>query len=279
MGVKQAEYWRRLREANRHIGQWLESRGKSEAPYVLKAPTPVSYAKYVAPMELPDLVPLSDQRHSVQHAEKPCWWRPQQEGMKFLIHARMGEKIRFRIEHGRPKRGRHVQYLLSGIDGRDLARGEVGPGKTETVEATAFRDGVYQLRAGSEGVWFHVLIDNPHVAAVAPFSLIWQIEPFYFYVPRGTKAFHIAIAATGVSEDAWLQVYAPDGRAVVDKADAFDKRMTFPITVPPDADGKVWRLEIKQPEWGNLEDVRLSCDGIPPYFATHPDRLVVPGKP
>lgn len=48
--------------------------------------------------------------------------------------------------------------------------------------------------------------------------------------------------------------------------------------VPAREDAKVCHLEVKQPEWGYLEDMAIDCEGLPPYVATHPDRLSVPKR-
>ena len=292
IGAKQEDYWKALSRTNVEIGKWLASQGRYGTTLVLKQPpTPVRHTDYVAPMELPDLVPISDEAPEIAHAKAGIWWRPGQAGQKFYIYANNGDKIRAKVWNGRPDRNIPVIYLLSAENGRDLKRGTVGPGKTELITAAADRDGIYCLTVGAESVWMTVQIENPFAVAGTPVSLIKHIavggrpvgdvkgiQPLYFHVPKGTKSFTVSVGAGGPGEDAWLQVFAPDGKIVVDKADGFDRAEEFTIKVPEGADGKAWRVEIKQPDWGYLEDVVLNLKGVPPYVSVAPERLLIPAR-
>ena len=290
IGANQAGYWKGLKKANAELRQWMASKGAYRTATVLKQPpTPVRHTEYVAPMTLPDLVPISGKAPKVIHAKRPAWWRPGQRGMRFYIHANNGDSITAKVWNGRADRNIPVIYLLSADNGRDLKRGTVDPGKTVAVIAEADRDGIYCLTVGAESVWMTVLVENPFVVAETPVSLIKQInvggnkvgkvkeiQPFYFYVPKGTASFSVAICAGSPGEDAWLQVLTPDGRTVVDKADGFDRTERFHIKVPPGADAKAWCVKIKEPDWGYLEDVVLDLKGVPPYISVSADRLLVP---
>ncbi len=188
------------------------------------------------------------------------------------------EKIEFELTLNQP---RDPRYSLSyqGLEATGREKGEAlvtdaelayDPG-TEVAVILPLNEkpGLYSIRA-PQGRWS---ADVPHVLAVemqAKESLrSGGIGPYYFFVPKGTKAFGVGAYSNGgyIPE---VAVRAPDGSLVTKRDVPHESPQGILIRVRPGQDDRAWSVNVS----GVSPRIRL-C-GVPPYLATHPRYLLVP---
>lgn len=160
--------------------------------------------------------------------------------------------------------------------------------------------GVYELleRLGvrwlAPGAWGEVVPDLPvlelpdgrftnrpriHIAnrgaVVKAGSALQHLHPMhqaslFFFVPRGTRTFTVVAKA---DEPLTLEVHGPPDAPepvlprTMQRSKRFEEHV---IEVPPGADGCVWRIQLRG------EDKKIFLQGVPPFLASHPERLLVP---
>ena len=83
------------------------------------------------------------------------------------------------------------------------------------------------------------------------------MNTFYFYVPAGVKKFVIHKSVV-------LNLASPAGRAI-DRSNR--KEESFEVVVGPGEHG-IWQI--------NGQAGVIYIEGVPPYFGTHPTRMLVP---
>jgi len=184
----------------------------------------------------------------------------------FLVYAKANERIRI-WQQGQTK----TQYEL------------VDPEQTVVAQGTAEEEAVLDRLAATEGVYrftfstggyrprIHVANRGAVVKASGALQHVHTFgkAEFYFYVPKGTKTF----AVIGKAEEPLvLEVFGPyDAQTPVypkttQKATSFQEHA---VTVPPGTDGAVWRINL------GGEDKKIFLQGIPPFLAGSPDRVLV----
>ncbi len=96
-------------------------------------------------------------------------------------------------------------------------------------------------------------------------------EPWYFYVPQGTKMFEL-FGGGGNKKPLHMQVFDAAGEAVADQT--FEKSGRLQVRVPAEKQGTVWsfRMQYFISLYGNW------IHGVPGYISPSPDRLLVPSE-
>lgn len=138
-----------------------------------------------------------------------------------------------------------------------------------TIRLRPEKPGLHEIRA-PQGFW---QADVPHVLAVQADAADPVVGAgtglFYFFVPKGTRAFGAGGYCNG-GYIAEVTVRAPDGRLVVRMDVPNDAAQGIPVRVSPGEDDAVWSLAVA----GVSPKIRLV--GVPAFVATHPRHLLVP---
>ena len=231
--------------------------------------------------EFGPLVPLRDHRDLAAYLRRPEY-RPllAGRGSPLLVLQPGGEAAVLDLEIERPKNPLYaVHYHGGGATGRGepLESGEEAPLPYDEQNATARIDEPFS-RPGL----YEVSVPKTYVRGSVPHVLAAQAGPedkgrggaqggFYFFVPKGTKAFGVGAYSPG-DRRAEVAVYAPDGSLVTRQEVPKEADRGIPIRVRPGQDDAVWVLNVT----GISPVIRL-C-GVPPYLATHPRHLLVPAE-
>ncbi|MBN1675397.1 MAG: hypothetical protein JXR37_30430 [Kiritimatiellae bacterium] len=104
---------------------------------------------------------------------------------------------------------------------------------------------------------------------------------YYFAVPRGTKEFRLLFHVGVMRAETTLAVQRPDGTEAAKWVKTTGGELSgefepLSVSVPPGADGQVWRLGV-DPEH-RVFQLRLRFEGIPGAVTTHPDLVFVPAR-
>ena len=186
-----------------------------------------------------------------------------------LIHAQSGERI-----HVWQQGTSRTEYEL------------VGPEQAVIVQGTATNETIIDLSAGTEGIYrltFATGGSRPRIhisnrgAVVKAGGALQHLHPMhrailYFYVPVGTRLFSVV---TKAEEPLTLEIYGPHDAPTpifpktTQRATSFEEHA---IEVPPGTDGCVWRMLL------GGEDKKVFLLGVPPFLASHPERLLVPSR-
>lgn len=181
-----------------------------------------------------------------------------------LIQARANERIQV-TQEGKFTR---TEYELLGPEQTVI---EKGASEEPTIlDRAATTDGVYTLVLYTAASTPRIRVAN-RAAAVKASSSLQCVQPygkatFYFYVPRGTRQFAVV---TRPQSQLTVELWGPHDAAlpaqppITQAAKIFEEHR---ITVPPGADGAVWRVQFS----GETNMVYLQ--GIPPFLAGAPDR-------
>jgi hypothetical protein len=196
--------------------------------------------------------------------------------MLFLGKGR--EKTELELTLNQPRDPRYsLAYLGPEATGREkgeplVADAELAydPGTdVAVIRPPSEKPGLYSIR-GPNGYWAS---DVPHVLAVEtqPKDNLRSggTGPFYFFVPKGTKAFGVGGYSNG-GYIAEVAVRAPDGSLVTKRDVPHESPQGILIRVRPGQDDRAWSVTVS----GVSPRIRL-C-GVPPYLATHPRYLLVP---
>jgi hypothetical protein len=184
-----------------------------------------------------------------------------------LIYARSGERIRIWQEG--PSR---TEFELVGPELAVMAQGTAT--NATIIDQPATSEGIYRLIFSTRGNRPRIHIAN-RGAVVKAGSALQHLHPMhravlYFFVPSGTRTFAVITKAV---EPLTLELFGPhDAPTPVlpktkQRATSFEEHA---IEVPPGADGCVWRLQL------GGEDKKIFLQGVPPFLASHPERLLVP---
>ncbi len=226
------------------------------------------------------LVALRDVRDLSAEKRRPEF-RPLFSGRNasILVLKKAGEEAALELEIDRPKNPQYsVVYHGTAATGRDQTGTPIAQGdllfdendSTATISLPTDKEGLFQVT----GPTTYLAGDPPpHVllaqASAGEKNRGGATGGFYFFVPRGTKAFGIGAYSTG-NRTAEVTVHAPDGSLVTQMDVPKDAPQGIPIRVRPGQDDAIWTLNVS----GIAPLIRLS--GIPPYLATHPRYLLVP---
>jgi hypothetical protein len=108
----------------------------------------------------------------------------------------------------------------------------------------------------------------------APFHLLGSTGDVYFYVPAGVEEFGVRLSGGGERENVKAAVYDAAGRKVGEK-DNIEAHQFLLHRIRP-AETEIWRLQLRKPSQGVIEDYYVQLQGIPPVLATHPNALPKP---
>jgi len=230
------------------------------------------------PYHGPDLVPLYP-RESPKASEGPGAWI--RGASTWLVVARAGEDVAFRIQHRRLGRLylSPLAYQVVSPGGNVATKGTVSLGRSDEVAFKSAEAGIYRidLAAGinSYAVDFgarHAVLKGPKV------HFHQRAQRYYFLVPKGTSRFDIS-ARGEWAEAARLRIFDPTGAVRYD--DETDKNGSCFAQVPcaPHETGKPWSLLLSKPANRVFDDAYLSIlTGVPPYLSTSPQSLLVPSS-
>ncbi|HRJ71380.1 MAG TPA: DUF4838 domain-containing protein [Terrimicrobiaceae bacterium] len=188
-----------------------------------------------------------------------------------LIRASAGERI---VVRQTAKRWTAFDTAFQLLD-PELTTLAEGLAEGETIlDLPAPSDGIYTLTLSPGGRYPEIHVSNQWVVTKAG-SKSQNIQPMgrvkeaYFYVPKGTKEFSIVAKAY---EPLRIQIDGPIVRpsplpAINQQAQVFQEHA---IPVQPGQDGTIWRMALE----GGKKDLYLQ--GIPPFLAGRPERLLIP---
>jgi len=191
----------------------------------------------------------------------------------FIAKAGSPVKIHLRCESHSSRYQDILKYSVIGRRSEVALEGQVMLGREKVVGFTPAQDGLHVVVVDSG--WNRAVIDiegAPWAIVVSErckLQTVRELGPLYFYVPRGVKKFKVLVSASVTGEAARVKVCRPDGKAVIDKPDDFDKVTALKVTVPQGADGKAWSLAFLKPASLGLgiDDVETYFDAaIPPYL-------------
>jgi len=155
---------------------------------------------------------------------------------------------------------------------------QVVPVGTETkVNMPLASEGLHVLCVSSGQPLAVVRRTNGPSALVAweqtPLNICGAFARHYFFVPQGLRTFQIGLSADVTGEGARLGIWSPDGQAVVDLEDDFDKLQRVQVDVPAGMDNQPWAITLTRPQDPKLvlDDVLLWLGrGLPPYLCEQP---------
>jgi hypothetical protein len=101
-----------------------------------------------------------------------------------------------------------------------------------------------------------------------------SVGALHFFVPEGTERFAVLFSPRGM-ERLGATIYAPGGEAMWSEDTISENRQAILEPTPAQA-GRPWRVEIRPPAEGVMEDAYLRLQNVPPLLATDPAWLVVP---
>ena len=196
----------------------------------------------------------------------------------YRAYGEQGQKLTFRVNSPRfPGHGTGTLAAVLGPDHRVLAEAQVGLGEAEDLTVECPVTGTYTVVAQNAIVCSSVVSDATGFVldGTGGLALMTAVQPLYFMVPGGVKEFSFTGIGQGI-ERFNAAVVAPDG-TVAAHAENIGNTTVLKVLVPAGQDGQVWKLDLKPPTDGVLEDVTIRMsENIPPYFAREKERLMVP---
>lgn len=188
-----------------------------------------------------------------------------------LIYAKAGERINVRQTAARWDTFA-TAYELQNPELVGIAEG-IAEGET-IVDTVAPSEGIYTLVLSPGGRYPTIHVTNRWVVikgsgANQSFHPMGRVREAYFYVPKGIQEFAIV---TKAYEPLTIQVDGPVDRLnahspIKQTAQTYQQHN---IPVADGEDGKIWRVSFN----GGKKDVYFQ--GIPPFLASHPGRLLLP---
>ena len=197
----------------------------------------------------------------------------------WLVLLRKGEALEGTVATRRLGRYfSHTHFAVFGPDGKQLAQGMAPVAGTPTpfrVEAPA--GGLHALIAHAGRNACRVAVRSPHcVHAGRSIAFLGSTRRLYFATKPGARKAEIGLETPSPGETATLVVYDPQGKEVY----RGDTTQRAAIVARLTAGGKgvqVWSLRLDKAPKGVCEDALVTLgEGIYPYLATHPSRLLVP---
>jgi len=192
-----------------------------------------------------------------------------QGAVRYALHSPRGEPLEVTITTGviasyrdRPE----GVYTLTDVDGKEAAAGRLPQDGAEHALALKVpKAGLYWLEFRDQGAGWGIktAAGQPVVLALkrgSRLSHLGQMQPMFFYVPKGTREFHY------FWDGGPHEVRGPDGK-VIAKVNERGKFIT--VAVPEGADGQAW-------SFGRLALGHLWFLDVPNYLAASPDALLVP---
>lgn len=191
-----------------------------------------------------------------------------------LIYAKAGERIKVR-QTAEKWDTFATAYELQNPELVSIAEG-IAEGET-IVDVAAPSDGIYTLVLSPGGRYPEIHVSNRWAvikgsASNQSFHPMGRVREAYIYVPSGTREFAIVSRAY---EPLTIQVDGPVERLsartpIKQTAQTFQQHN---IPVADGEDGKIWRISFV----GSKKDIYFQ--GIPPFLASHPARLLLPENP
>jgi len=199
----------------------------------------------------------------------------------YLVLLKKGEELKGSVATRRL--GRYfdeTNYAIFGPDGKPLAQGRApvvgGPARL-SVEAPS--DGLYAIVVHSGQNACRVAVANQHcVHAGGSIAFLGQTERLYFATKPSTREVTVGLETPSPGETATLILYNPEGKEVY-RGDT-TTRGSIVARAPARGQGiEVWSFRLTRAPKGVCEDCLITLgEGIYAYLATHPSRLLAPGK-
>ena len=198
----------------------------------------------------------------------------------FLVPARQGETVALRFASQPVGRGggSPVAVRIVGPSGQTVRQLAVEFQQEAATEFTADQTGVYRVecQAGSHTVRIATSSHAPLVATDSgPIHLLNSAGEFYFLVPASVPQFAIRCWGSGDLERVSATVFDPAGQPVW-KQDDITTAQSHQVQRPAAQRDEVWRLELRRPHVGVLEDHFVELRGIPNVLGFRPEGLLTP---
>lgn len=205
------------------------------------------------------------------------------------VYAEAGDEVRLRLTHGQAgwRKSDTAELFAYSPAGKKLPLGRLPFKKTRTLTWTAPETGVYRIpfTVDNGGVFRAVQCNRP-VLWATPGSMYLHLFRYgsqptdsstgdlYFYVPEGTTEFGLLLAPRSRE---WLgaTVYDPDGKELWSK-DTIKETEQVVLKPRPGQTARPWKINIRPPAEGHMEDAYLLLQNVPPFVATRPGDLLVP---
>jgi hypothetical protein len=198
----------------------------------------------------------------------------------FLVPARQGEQVTLRLASQSVGRagGSPVPVQIVAPSGQPVKRLSVEFLQEAEAEFTAAETGIYRVtcQPGSHTVRVASGSQAPLIAADAgPIHLLGTAGEFYFLVPAGVPQFAVRCWGSGDLERVSATVFDASG-AQVWKQEDISTAQSYQVQRPGAQRDEVWRLELRRPGIGVLEDHYVELRGIPTVLGFRPDGLLAP---
>ncbi|NOX55712.1 MAG: hypothetical protein GXP27_14980 [Planctomycetes bacterium] len=197
----------------------------------------------------------------------------------FVLFARRGDRVSFTLRHLQVGKysGRPIAVTVMAPSGKTLAVGRLPFQQDATLSFEAAETGLYRvpIDCGANRVQ---MLSASHPACVSGekgrIQLIGATGDFFFYVPAGTKEFGVRIFGEG-REAVGAAVFDPEGNQVWSRP-AITSPEQFVGRPTKTQQGQVWRLQLRRPTTGPMEDFYVQLQGIPPLLSSNPKTLLKP---
>ena len=277
--AQQSTYWSALREANREIDK-LAADPTYETALKLLEPAPIPTTLAIRDVPTRKLVRLFPEAKLSPIAARPTQLRARHF---MFTNAEAGEPVQIELACQRLGSYRDaVALLVFGPDGKQVAEGAVGFGKTTVVEVRAPTTGTYTLVANASANKFSVRVkDRPQAYwAEKRIDVCGYAAPLYFLVPSGVEQFEINVVTGAELETVKARVIDPVGNVVASKEGGFPNGTRLSADVPAEHAGKLWKLTLTRAAGpGVFEDVTVSLsDNLPPYLSESPEGMLLPER-
>lgn len=206
-----------------------------------------------------------------------------------VVYASAGNMLELALTHGQAgwRKSDAAELYAFGPSGQKISLGRV-PFKTRrTVTMEAPESGIYRIPfvVDNGGVIRDVKCNRPVLWAM-PDKMYLHLFHYgdnttqsstgdlYFYVPRDTAEFAVMLAPRN-NEWVGATIYDPEGK-VVWSQDTITQMVQVLLEPTPDQTAKPWKVHIRPPAEGHMEDAFLLLQNVPPFLAVNPDALLVP---
>lgn len=172
-------------------------------------------------------------------------------------------------------------YLrVLGPDSATLLEQRLAPDQGAELRLTAQKTGLHVALTASGQCLAVVRTTGRPWALVArdaaPVQICGAIARQYFLVPAGCRSFSVYLESPVTGEGALVRVWSPEGTAVLERTDDFDKLTRLDVPVDEGQDGKPWSLTVASArDKGYVLDDMLLYLGpqVPPLLCERPEWL------
>jgi len=174
-------------------------------------------------------------------------------------------------------RGKLITYCVFESDGAEVSGGVASEGAPLMLDNADSGSDYYHVVIAGGTASFMIDVKDAAWAADGNLSdqglhLLGQSSPLYFYVPKGTTAFHLSLEASPPGETAAATLTDPRGQRVAefDCAQLSVDRQNIKLT---SGQSGWWKLDVHKAKTGAIDDVWIKLESpLSGYFSLDPDR-------